>query len=409
MVGMQIYKGRIISFATQNKVKDLFGYVGVKNGKIAYVGEKKIGNSKIVDYSDFLILPGFVDTHTHLSQIDIRGNWNYHLLDWLEKYVFPEERKFEDENIARDKAERFFKELVKNGTTCSMIFSSPFKKATAIAFEIGKELGLRFIMGQVLMDRNAPEALLTSPDRATEDIKELARKWNGYEDRIFYAVTPRFAVSCSMELMKKIGEIARDLNLYVQTHVAEQEEEVEIVKRDFGKNYVEVYDEAGLIGKKSILAHGIHLSDSELKILAERDARIAHCPSSNFFLHSGKLNMDKIERWEIKVSLGSDIAGGPYLSMFNVMRDSCYTNKITPRKAFYMATLGGAKVLNMDKKIGSLDLGKYADFIVVDLRDLGNIDDPIDDILSQLIFRGDDRNIFATYVNGNKLYERRKN
>lgn len=404
---MQVYRGRIISYISENEIKDLFGYMGVDNGKIVYVSERKPENLEFVDYSNFLILPGFVDTHTHLSQVDIRGRWNYNLLDWLEKYVFPEEEKFDDDNIARDKAERFFKELIRNGTTTSMIFSSSFKRATDIAFEIGKNMGLRFGMGQVLMDRYAPENLLTNPDIAERDILELAKKWNGLEDRIFYAITPRFAVSCSMNLMKRVGNIARKLDLYIQTHISEQEEEIKIVREKYGKDYAQVYDDAGILGKKTILAHGVHLSEKELEIIAKRDVRIAHCPASNFFLHSGRMNLEKIEKWKIKVSLGSDIAGAPYLSMLNVMRDACYTNKIAPRKAFYMATLGGAKALGMSKKIGSISMGKYADFIVVDLRNLANIDDSVDDILSQLIFRGDERNIFATYVNGNKLYERK--
>lgn len=397
------YRSRIITY-WRGELRDFEdAYLIVENGKIKDITGEKQENAG--DYRDYVILPGFVDTHTHLSQIDVRARWSPDLLNWLERYVFPVEARFADEDYARDRAARFFSNLVKNGTTTAAIFSSPFREATDMAFDEGAKTGMRFIMGQVLMDMNVPDEIKTSVEKARRDVVELAKKWNGYEGRIFYAVTPRFAVSCSMELMGMLGELARDLRLYIQTHISEQIGEIEMVKKLHSEyeNYASVYSHAGLLGKNTILAHGVHLSDLELEILGERNVRVSHCPSSNFFLHSGTMSMVRLKKYAIRVGFGSDIAAGPYFSMLEVARDASYANKISPEEAFYHITLGGAESLNFGDVTGSLEPGKWADFVILKTPDeyMGTRD-----LLSHLIYLGKEENVQATYISGKIVYER---
>ncbi len=402
----QAYLSRIITYYN-GELKDFKNhYLIVEDGKIVGISGKK--QESFVDYSDYIILPGFVDVHTHLAQIDARAKWCPDLIEWLERYIFPTEMKFKDEEYARDAARRFFKELAKNGTTTAAVFSSPFKNATDIAFQEASKMGLRIIMGQVMMDTNVPEELKISVEKAERDTRELAEKWHGYNDMLYYAVTPRFAVSCSMDLMRTLANIAKEENLYIQTHISEQEREIEEVLKlnpEF-KNYAQVYKHAGLLGERTILAHGVHLSDEELKIIKEEDASIAHCPSSNFFLHSGIMSMDSMNRYGLRVGFGSDIAAGPYFSMLEVARDASYSNPISPEEAFYYITLGGAKSLDFDKITGSLEPNKSADFVVVSLENFDDLDTR--ELLSSLIYLGDDRNIMATYVKGKEVYKKEK-
>jgi len=402
----QAYLSRIITYYN-GELKDFKNhYLVVEDGRVAGITDKKQDN--FVDYGDYLILPGFVDTHTHLAQIDARAKWCPDLIDWLEKYIFPAEMKFEDEEYARNAARRFFKELAKNGTTTAAVFSSPFKNATDIAFQEASEIGLRVIMGQVMMDMNVPEELKVSLYNAEKDVSELANKWHGYGNMLYYAVTPRFAVSCSMNLMKVLANIAREKNLFIQTHISEQEKEIEEVLKlnpEF-KNYAEVYHHAGLLGPRSILAHGVHLKDDELKILKREEVSISHCPSSNFFLHSGVMSIDAMKRYKLRVGFGSDIAAGPYFSMLEVARDASYSNPISPEEAFYYLTLGGAKSLNFDKITGSLEFNKSADFVVMSLENSEDLDTR--ELLSSLVYLGDDRNIIATYASGKEIYKKEK-
>ena len=316
--------------------------------------------------------------------------------------------KFKDEEYAKNAARRFLKELAKNGTITAAVFSSPFKNATDIAFQEASKRGLRIIMGQVMMDMNVPEELKIIVEKAERDTRELAEKWHRYNDLVYYAVTPRFAVSCSMKLMKTLANIAKERNLFIQTHISEQEREIKEVLKlnpEF-KNYAEVYQHAGLLGTRTILAHRVHLNDEELKIIKKENASIAHCPSSNFFLHSGIMSIDSMKRYRLRIGFGSDIAAGPYFSMLKVARDSSYSNQISPKEDFYYITLGGANSLDFGKITGSLEPNKSADFVVVSLENSDDLDTR--ESLSSLIYLGDDRNIMATYVKGKKVYEKEK-
>ncbi len=397
----EVYHSRIITYEMNNLQDYPDSYLVVENGKILKISkERPEGN--VIELQDFVILPGFVDTHTHLSQVDVRARWYPDLLGWLEKYIFPAEEKFKDEEYARCKAREFFYELKRNGTTTAAVYSSPFKEATDIAFKEAESSGLNVVMGQVMMDMTVPPELTTTLERAEKDIEVLAKKWHGKNGQLFYAVTPRFAVSCSMKLMKLLGETASKMDLYVQTHISEQIGEIEMVKKIHkAHNYATVYEKAELLGERTILSHGVHLSREELKLISSRNAKISHCPSSNFFLHSGIMDIWKIKNYGISVGFGSDIAAGPYFSMLQVARDASYANKISPEDAFYHLTLGGARVLNMDKITGSLETGKWADFVVLKVSDAKM---PLRELLSELIYLGNENWIIATYVRGKRVY-----
>ncbi len=409
---MKLFKGRIISFKSEEKAVDIpNGYIIVDdNGKIIEVGQGKIpsGEFEVYDFSGLIILPGFFDIHVHLPQFDQRARWGKNLLEWLEHYIFPAELKFAREEVARDTARRFFSALVQNGTTTAVVYSSAHRRATEIAFEEARKVGMRAVIGQVLMDRNAPLEMLTTPQKARKDIEAVASQWHGYDDRLFYVVTPRFAISCSMELMKTAAEIARNNGLYIQSHLSEQVPEIDFVRELFPElpHYTGVYEEAGLLGEKTIMAHAIHLSDDELKLLHDSGTKIAHCPSSNFFLHSGVMDMERIEGAGLAVGVGSDVAGGPFINMLQVLRDVYYANRMSPVKAFYHLTKGGARALGWDSKVGAIEPGKEADLTVINPYPVANSDDEMMDLLAKLMFLGDDRNIVATFVRGEKLWQR---
>jgi len=403
---MKTYHGRIVSFEDPTSPRE-YSYMTVEDGRIISLSKGRPSvTGELVDYSGYLILPGFIDTHVHLPQFYSRGMISTSLLDWLEKFIFPAEMKFSDPEFARVAAKEFFSTAIRNGTTTAMVYSSPHREATEIAFEEAMRSGIRAIIGQVLMDRNGPEELLTTPERAERDIVAVASKWHGFDGRLFYAVTPRFAVSCSMPLMKTAAKVAEGMGLYVQTHLSEQVEEVEEVLRLFPgvSSYTEVYLKAGLLGGKTVVAHAIHLSNTEREVLAETGTKVAHCPSSNFFLHSGTMSLPSHERFGIVVGLGSDVAAGPFISMLEVMRDAYYANPMDPFKAFHLLTMGGAKVLGLDGSIGSLEPGKEADFVVVSPEPLASPDGDLWTILSRLMILGDERNVTATYVRGKRLW-----
>ncbi len=395
---MLAYKSRIITFLKSGEIIDINGYLIISNGKIKKITEEK-PECEIINYEDFIIMPGFIDTHIHLPQVNIRGKWSTSLLEWLEKYVFPEEIKFLDENYAKKNSAKFFYELAKNGTTSAMVFGPPNIESTEIAFEEAKRIGIRTFMGQTLMDTNVPEELKTTVRDAKKSMKIMVNRLDG--KRAAYVLTLRFAPACSMEMMKETASTARKLNLRIQTHISEQHEEIELVKKMYGKNYAEVYDSAGVLTKRTVLAHGVHLTPKEMDLIAKRNAKIAHCPSSNFFLHSGNMPISELMKKRIDIGIGTDVAAGPFMNLMPVLRDAYYANPITPRTAFNLLTSGGARVLGIDDYTGSLEPGKQGDFVVLKVSDITM---STDEILSELMFLGDDRNVMATYVDGKAIY-----
>lgn len=425
---IETFYGHIIYARDEKKlVEHKSGALGVdESGRIYFCGPRKeledlvkSGQCRInesYDAGEKLILPGFVDTHLHLPQFGQTGKYGKHLLGWLETFIFPEEAKFADEKYAYKISEWFFEELLKNGTTTANIFTTIHKQACNAAFEVASKAGIKAVMGKVIMNRNCPDYLCEDANDAIKHSVELMEKWHGHDNnRLLYAFIPRFAPSCTNDLLNAIGEqLKAHPEAYMHTHVSESSAEVKWVQELFpeAKSYTDVYAKAGLLGPNSILAHAIHLNEHDYKAICDTDSALSHCPSSNFFLKSGAFPFSVCEKKQIRFGLGSDIGAGPQMSLFQVMKDGFYIQPdlwIEPAKLFYRATLGGAKALNLHETTGSLEVGKDADFIIVNTERKTNIpanilQKEIDEILSSLVFLGDDRIVESTFVRGKCVF-----
>ena len=419
------YRGHLISPTSAHAYSDFRDGVLVVDGagKImaagpwAHVKDRCGQISRVIDYGKRLIIPGLIDLHLHLPQFAEVGRVGETLLGWLERYIFPAEARFRDTELARRIAFKFFRELARNGTTLGVVFSTVHAAATDAAFKVAASLGNRVIMGKVMMDANCPEDLSEDCALSLLQSEELCRRWHGHDSgRMLYAFTPRFAVTSSGDLLTGAAALwAKQPGTYVHTHLAENNEEVNLVARQFpgSRSYLDVYHQHGLLGENSLFAHSIHLDKKDMAVLAKTSSSVAHCPSSNFFLKSGAFPYERMRAAGVRFGLGSDVAAGPEMSLFRVMKDAAYTQSdlwISPCELLYRATLGAAEVLNLQHKLGSLTVGKDADFVVVDpVRKSGAfeniLDQPSEDILSNLVFLGDDRVVVSTFVRGRAIYE----
>lgn len=364
-----------------------------------------------------LIIPGFIDLHVHLPQLGATGCQAPTLLEWLEQHIFSAEARFSDPLHAQAMAEWFFAELLRNGTTTAAVFLTLHSEATEIAFQVAERMGNRVIMGLNLMDRNAPAELVRPTETLLSETERLYHKWHGAdENRIQYAWMPRFAISCSDELLSGIGRLRTQYpQAYCHTHLSEQPGEVAEVLKLFpeAKTYTDAYDRCGLLGERTLLAHGIHLSDSELDHLQAIGSSLVHCPSSNFFLKSGPFRLQAVIEKNLRWGLGSDVGAGPEMSLFKVMKDAQFMQQhwlVPLHTLFYAATLGGAEALQMADRLGNLVPGKEADFVILDCRHKSSLtlapEHTLEELLSKLIYLGDDRLIAQTYVRGKRVYDR---
>ena len=313
----------------------------------------------------------------------------------------------------------FFDELLRNGTTTALIFGTVHASSVDAVFEQALERQLRMIAGKVLMDRNAPDALCDTPEQGYADSKALIEKWHG-RDRLQYAVTPRFAPTSSQEQLQKAGQLLAEYpDVYLHTHLAENEKEVAWVKALFPEadSYLAVYEQANLIRKRSVFAHGIHLCDQDCQTLANHQAAIAHCPTSNLFLGSGLLDLPRLQAHGVRVALGTDVGAGTSFSLFKTL-DEAYKiqqlrgHSLTPFQALYMATLGGARALDLEGTIGNFLPGNEADFIVLDLHATPLLQfrtqycQDLESLLFVLNTLGDDRLIEKTFALGRQVHHR---
>lgn len=370
-------------------------------------------------HPDAIITPGFVDTHIHYPQSDMIGSYGEQLLDWLNNYTFPEEGKFADKNHARRVADRFLKELLRNGTTTALVFGTVHKVSVDAFFEASESHNLRMICGKVMMDRNAPDYLTDTPESSYQDSKELIEKWHN-NGRLHYAITPRFAPTSSNEQLHLAGKLLSEYDdVYLHTHLSENKAECEWVKSLFpdSKNYLDVYDQYKLLSERSVFAHGIHLCDDEYHKLHETGSAIAFCPTSNFFLGSGLFNLSKAEEHKVNVGLGTDVGGGTSFSMLQTMGEAykaiqLQNSNLNPIKSLYLSTLGGARALRLEDKVGNLAVGSEADFVILDKKSTPLLDTrmsrskSIEESLFVLMTLGDDRAIQATYSAGQCVHKR---
>ena len=401
------------------------GLLVVKDGIIQALGnaEDQIAlldsTIEVEHHPDALIVPGFVDTHIHYPQSDMIASYGEQLLDWLNNYTFPEESKFADKQYASDVAERFLAELLRNGTTTALVFGTVHKQSVDAFFEAALPLNLRMICGKVMMDRHAPDYLTDTPETAYEDSKELIERWHNH-GRLHYAVTPRFAPTSTSEQLSAAGKLLSEYDdLYMHTHLSENRQECSWVQELFpdSKNYLDVYDQHQLLSERSVFAHGIHLCDQEYNRLSETGSAIAFCPTSNLFLGSGLFNLEKAELHKVNVGMGTDVGGGTSFSMFNTLNEAYKViqmqgQNLDPIKSFYLATLGGAKALRLDDKVGNLAVGSEADFVILDKQATPLLSKRLErakdikDTLFALMILADDRAIQATYAMGQCVHQR---
>jgi guanine deaminase len=396
------------------------GYLAVDASRIAGIGPwDSRPDGEVVDLGrNSLITPGFFDTHLHAPQLEMIGSYGGHLLEWLNRYTFPTEAKFSDPKHAATIATAFFEELLHNGTLCALIFSTIHFEATDIFFAEAERRGFRGIIGKAMMDRNAPDALLENTHTSYEQSRELLRKWHN-RGLLRYAITPRFAPTSTPELLHRAGDLKREFpDAYVHTHISENTQEVTWVHELFPEaEYADVYDHYGLLGERTVLAHGVHLTEEELDLLARRGARISHCPNSNLFLGSGLFRLHHTRDAGVIVGLGTDIGAGTTPSMFTAMADAYKVQQVqgvslSPFELWYLATLGGAHALSLDTESGSLEAGKSADFLVLNLHATPLISlrsdraSNIEDLLAGLIFMGDDRLVQTATIAGREVMRR---
>lgn len=430
-MSIKLYRASVLHFLSDpdvdgEKAYEFFedGALVIQDGKVLEAGQTddltgKYDSAELVDYSGKLIIPGMIDTHIHFPQVEVIASYGEQLLDWLNNYTFPAERQFEDKEYASNIANFFLDELLKCGTTTALVFGTVHKQSVEAFFEASEQRNTRMICGKVMMDRNAPEFLTDTPESSYQDSKELIEAWHE-NGRQLYAITPRFAITSTHEQLEKAGQLMAEYpSTFMQTHISENKDEVAFVRELFpeAKDYLDVYDQYGLLGPRSVFAHGIHLEPREHERLRDTGASVSFCPTSNLFLGSGLLDLAKLEEEQVGYSVATDVGGGTSFSMLQTLNEAykiCQLQgqKLSPLKSLYLATLGNAKSLQLDDKIGSFQAEREADFVVLDYDSTPLMSlkqskcKTLFERLFAMIILGDDRSVKATYVAGELAHEK---
>jgi guanine deaminase len=396
------------------------GAIALREGRIAAVGEagailaSAAPGATVDDHAGKLILPGFIDTHIHYPQTRVIASYGAQLLEWLQKYTFVEEQKLRDPRHADVVARFFLDELARCGTTTAMVYCTVHPESVDAFFAESERRGMRMIAGKVMMDRGAPEGLRDDPQLGYDESKALIARWMG-RGRLDYAVTPRFAVTSSEAQLEAAGALVRENPAaYMQTHLDENHAEIAFVKELFPwtKTYLQVYERYGLLGPRSVFGHCIHMEPSEIAALAETRSIAAFCPTSNLFLGSGLFDMRGLQERSVRVSLATDVGGGTSYSMLQTAAEGYKVLQLRGQswpaaQAFYQMTLGNARALDLQDRIGSLSVGMEADIVVLDSRAtpamahrMDSVDGDLAEELFILMMMGDDRAVTETYVAG---------
>jgi guanine deaminase len=391
-----------------------------EHGRIAGVQAEAPGSGWVQhDHRGHLLMPGFIDAHVHMPQLEVIASHGTQLLDWLTTYTFPAETRYADPAVCAQGAARFLDALLAHGTTAAMVFPTVHKASAEAVFAAAQERGMRLIAGQCLMDRHAPAALTVDCDQSERDSEALIARWHG-NARTAYAVTVRFAPTSTDAQLAMAGRLLRrHPGLYLQTHVAENRAELDWVAALFptARSYLDVYAQHGLIGPRSVLAHGIWLDDADRELLAREGATIAHCPSSNLFLGSGLMNWRQLDGAGVRVALACDVGGGTSLAMLRTMAEAYKVQALQDQKlpawqALYAATRGAARALRLEHEIGSFDTGCVADLCLWRWADgpVATLRDGCARSLHERVFAwmtlADERNLVATWVAGRLLHGR---
>lgn len=393
------------------------GALLVEDGRVVAAGRADdIGpgvDARIVDYTGSLIVPGFIDCHVHFPQLDIIASFGEQLMHWLERYAYPGEIRLADEDYARELARLFVDQLVVNGTTSALVFATVHPHSAEFLFEEALAKNLRLVAGKVLMDREAPVALCDTPETGYADSRVLIEKWHG-RGRLGYAITPRFALTSSEAQLESAGRLAAEFpDVWIHTHLAENREEVSEVAATFpwSESYLGVYERFGLLRERAVFAHCLHLSAEDRRHMADSSSAAAFCPTSNLFLGSGLYDLRGMAEAGIRTGLATDVGGGTSLSMLRTMGEAykvlqLQDQLLPPARALYLATLGAAEALGIDRHVGNFAAGKEADFVVLDPRTTpltAHRDahtTSVEERLFALMTLGDDRQVVATAING---------
>jgi guanine deaminase len=327
------------------------------------------------DYQGQWLMPGFVDSHIHYVQTDVIASPSVSLLQWLDTYVYESESRFADPSHAESVANVFLRFLLQNGTTSAGVFASVHRHSCDAIFKAAQAMGMRINAGKVLMDQHAPANILDTAQGGIDDSLALIERWHG-RSRLRYSVTPRFVATSSAKQLRWAGGLYQSRpDLHVQSHVAENEEEVAWVKRLYpsARSYLQVYDDFGLLGPRTTYAHGVWLDDVDRELMARRKAALAFCPTSNLFLGSGLFDLAATQAKTVRVGLATDVGGGDSFSMLSTMREAykvCQLKRqpVSVDTLFYMATSGAAHALGLEAYVGDFSVGKEADFVVYNLE-----------------------------------------
>jgi guanine deaminase len=393
----------------------------VDSGPASEVEPRLPPGTPVTRYANALIGAGFVDAHVHYPQLGVIGAGGLPLLGWLERHTFPAEARYADAAHAREVAQRYLDESLRQGITTAAVFCTVHAHSVDALFDAALARDMRIIGGKVLMDRNAPADLTDTAQRGYDESKALIDRWAG-RGRLGYAITPRFAATSSPAQLEAAGALWRERpGTWVQSHVAENPAEVAWIRTLFPGHarYLDVYAHCGLLGPRAIYAHGIHLEDDDWRALHASGTALAHCPTSNNFLGSGLFRMARAKdpARRVHVALGTDVGGGTHLSMLRTMQAACEVAQmagepLSPTRAWWLATAGGAQALGLSDAIGTVAPGREADLVVLDLASTPLIEfrmryaQGVDEVLGVQMALGDDRAIRATYVAGRLAHDR---
>lgn len=397
------------------------GAVLIENGVITAVGEADQLRAAhphvaVTDYGQHLITAGFVDAHVHYPQTAIIASWGKRLIDWLNTYTFPEETRFSDPAYADEIANRYLDLTAANGTTTVASFCTTHPTSVDALFTAAEARNMRTVAGKTCMDRNAPDGLRDTAQSAYDDSRALLEKWHG-RGRATYAITPRFSPTSTPEQLEALGALwAQNPDCLMQTHLSEQVDEIEWVEGLFpdARDYLDTYEQFGLLGERGLYGHAIHLKPRERDRLREVNAALIHCPTSNTFIGSGLFDMGGLMAAGHRIGLATDTGGGSSFSMLRTMAAAYEVGQLSgtslhPAQLYWLATAGSARALHMDDKIGNLAVGHEADLVVLDLESTAAISQSTaraEDIWQSLfptIMMGDDRAISDVWIAGRRV------
>ena len=378
-------------------------------------------DTPIRHYPGSLLMPGFIDAHIHYPQVEIIGSYGTQLLEWLEKYTFPTEAKFNDPRHACAIAKFFIAELQRNGTTAASVFCTSAPASVDAIFQAAQSDDMLLLAGKMMMDSQAPAAILDTARSSYDDSKALITRWHK-RGRCLYTLSPRFALTSSPQQLELAGALMREHDdIRLQSHISENRDELARAQELYPqrRHYTDIYDYYGLLNARATYGHGIYLSEDELRRFYETGASIAHCPTSNFFIGSGLFNIarSKAKARPIAVGLGTDVGGGTSFSMLQTMSEAYKMAQmngvsLTAAQGFYLATLGSAHALGIEDRAGTFRVGHEADVVALDPRATSllslraDVADSLEELLFALMICADDRAIEATYVAGRAVYER---